>query len=252
MSALAALDAERLKLATTRSPLWSAVAVAALSLGVAAVQGLTAHDFTPLAPEEAALGVAVFGVPVLMILASMTVTGEYRSGMIHATFMATPHRGVVIVAKMVVSAAFSGVYAALMVLGSVMVARWAASPLVGEELSLAAVATWRTAGAMAVYAMLAAVLGVGVGALLRYAAGVVAVLLLWPLVAEPLLANLPNAGTEFGPYLPFGNILRFVEVSWLYPGHSYPWGQVGSLVYFAVVVAVVVTAAIVVTNRRDA
>lgn len=252
MSALAVLDAERLKLTTTRSPLWSAVAAAVLSFGVAAVQGLTAHDFNPLEPEEAALGVAVFGVPVLMILASMTVTGEYRSGMIHATFMATPRRGAVLLAKMVVSAVFSGAYAALMVVGSALIARLAASPMVGQQLSLTATPTWRTAGAMAVYAMLAAVLGVGVGAVLRYAAAVVAVLLLWPLVVEPLLGNLPNAGTELGPYLPFGNVLRFVEVSWLYPSYSYPWGQIGSLVYFAVVVAVVFAAAVVVTNRRDA
>ena len=61
------LDAERIKLSTTRSPLWSAVAVAVLSLGLAAVQGWTAYDFSPLPPEKAAIGVAVFGVPVLMI-----------------------------------------------------------------------------------------------------------------------------------------------------------------------------------------
>ena len=90
MSALAVLDAERIKLSTTRSPLWAAIGVAVLSLGLAAVQGWTAYDFSPLPPEKAALGVAVFGVPVLMILASLTVTGEYRSEMIRTTFMATP------------------------------------------------------------------------------------------------------------------------------------------------------------------
>jgi ABC-2 type transport system permease protein len=75
----AVLDAERIKLSTTRSPLWSAAGVAVLSLGLAAVQGSTAYGPASLPPEKAAMGVAVFGVPVLMVLASMTVTGEYRS-----------------------------------------------------------------------------------------------------------------------------------------------------------------------------
>ena len=252
MSALAVLDAEWIKLSTTRSPLWSAVAVAVLSLGLAAVQGATAYDFSPLPPEKAALGVAVFGVPVLMVLASMTVTGEYRSEMIRTTFMATPSRTLVLVAKAVVAAVFSGVCAAVMVIGSIVVARLVAKPLVGSQLSLAAPGCWRAVAAIGCYAALAAVLGVGVGALLRVAAGAVAVLLLWPLVAEPMIANLPSAGTEVGPYLPFGNAFMFIRVPWLYPGYAMPWGEFGSLVYFAVVVAVVFVAAIVVVNRRDA
>ena len=52
VSAFAVLDAERIKLSTTRSPLWSAVAVAVLSLGVAALQASTAYGFGPAAAGE--------------------------------------------------------------------------------------------------------------------------------------------------------------------------------------------------------
>ncbi len=252
MSPLAVLDAERIKLSTTRSPLWSAVTVAVLSLGLAAVQGFTAYDLSPLPPEKAAMGVAVFGVPVLMILASMTVTGEYRSGMVRTTFLATPNRTLVLAAKAVVAALFSGGCAAGTVIGAIVVARLVAKPLVGSQLSLTGPAVWRTVGAIALYAALAAVLGVGVGALLRTAAGAVAVLLLWPLVVEPMLGNLPSVGTEVGPYLPFANAFLFMRVQWLFPAYAMPWGEFGSLVYFAAVVAVVFVAAIVVVNRRDA
>jgi ABC-2 type transport system permease protein len=254
VSAIALLDAERIKLSTTRSPVWMAVAVAGLSLGLAAIQGSAAYSTAPLPPEKAALGVAVFGVPVLMVLAAMTVTGEYRSGMIRTTFMATPNRSLVLVAKAVVAALFSGVYTALMVIGAVLAAGMAAPPVVGvvSHLSLAAAETWRTVGAVALFGLLTAVLGVGVGALLRHAAGAVAVLLMWPLVAEPILGNLPNIGSEVGPYLPFGNAFLFTRVQWLYPVYDMPWGELGSLVYFAAVVAVVFAAAIVVVNRRDA
>ena len=61
------LHAERIKLATIRSPLWSAIAAAVLSLGVAALQGATAYGAAGLSPQSAAMGVAVFGVPVLMV-----------------------------------------------------------------------------------------------------------------------------------------------------------------------------------------
>ena len=252
MSPLAVLAAERIKLSTTRSPLWSAVAVAVLSLGLAAVHGFTAYDFSPLPPEKAAMGVAVFGVPVLMILASMTVTGEYRSGLVRTTFLATPNRTLVLAAKAVVAALFSGVCAAGMVLGAIVVARLVAKPLVGSQLSLTEPAVWRMVGAIALYAVLAAVLGVGVGALLRVAAGAVAVLLLWPMMVEPMLGNLPSVGTEVGPHLPFANAFLFTRVPWLFPAYAMTWGELGSLVYFAAVVAVVFVAAIVVVNRRDA
>lgn len=73
----AVMNAERIKLTTVRSTLWSAVAVAVLSLGTAALQGATAYDYVRLTPPAAALGVVVFGVPVLMVVAAITVTGEY-------------------------------------------------------------------------------------------------------------------------------------------------------------------------------
>jgi hypothetical protein len=239
MSALAVLNAERIKLSTTRSPLWSAVAVAAASLGLAVAQASTVYGPGPLQPEKAAMGVAVFGVPVLMILSSLMVTNEYRSGLIRTTFMAVPNRTLVLVAKATVAAAFSGVYAAVMVMASIMVAH--SDPH-----------SWRLVGAITLYAMLASVLGVAVGALLRASAGAVALLLLWPMVAEPMLANMPNVGTEVGPYLPFANAFIFIRVQWLYPAYAMPWGELGSIVYFAGVVGVVFAVALVVINRRDA
>ena len=239
MGVAAALNAERIKLFTTRSPLWSAVAVAVLSLGLAAIQAETVYGPGPLEPEKAAMGIAVFGVPVLMILSSLTVTNEYRSGLIRTTFMAVPNRTLVLVAKAVVAAVFSGIYAAVMVAASIAVAR--SDP---HE--------WGLVGAITLYAMLASVLGVGVGALLRASAGAVALLLLWPLVVEPMLANMPKMGTQVGPYLPFANAFIFIRVQWLYPVYAMPWGAVGSIVYFAVVTAVVFAAALVVINQRDA
>ena len=80
----------------------------------------------------------------------------------------------------------------------------------------------------------------------------VALLLLWPLVAEPMLGNMPNIGSEVGPYLPFANAFTFINVQWLYPAYHMPWGELGSMLYFAAVAAAVFVAALVTINRRDA
>ena len=251
-SAVAALHAERIKLSTIRSPLWSALAAAVLSLAVAALQGATAYGAAGLSPQRAAMGVAVFGVPILMVLSAMTMTGEYRTGMIRATFAATPNRPLVLAAKAVVVASFSAAFTAALVVASVAVARLAADPLVGAGLSLAGSAVWRVVAALAVFAAAAAVLGVGVGALLRHAAGAVAVLLMWPLVVEPIVGNLPSIGPSVGPYLPFANVFVFADVQWLFPTYVMPWGPFGSLIYFITVVALVLVAATVVLVKRDA
>lgn len=248
--AVAVTNSERIKLTTLRSPLWASAAAAVLSVGLATLQASVAYDHERLTVPTAALGVAVFGVPVLMIVAAMTLTGEYRNGLIATTFMATPGRTLVICAKAVVAAVYSAAAAALMVVGSVLVARLVAAPGVGDNLTVAA--TLGFAAAIAPYAGLAAVLGVGVAALLRHTAGAVTVLLLWPLLVEPLLANMPGRRWEVGPYLPFANAFRFLDVQWLFPGFAWRWGALGSLGYFAAVVTVVFAAALVVVNRRDA
>lgn len=242
----AVVNAERIKLMSLRSPLWAAAAAAVLSFGLAALQASVAYDYQSLTIPAVALGVAVFGVPVLMVVAAMTLTGEYRSGLIATTYLATPDRTLVVCAKAVVAAVFSALCAVVMVVGSVLVARSVAATGAGEGLT--PTATTGFAGAMALYAALAAVLGVGVAALLRHTAGAVTVLLLWPLLVEPLLANLPGRRWDIGPYLPFANVFRFLDVQWLFPGSAMPWGPAGSLGYFAAVVAAV----FVVVNRRDA
>lgn len=250
MTVLATVAAERIKLSTTRSPLWSAGVAAVLSLGLAAIQPAASFSDSPLPPERAAIGVAAFGVPVLMILAAMTITGEYRTGMIRTTFMATPNRTRVLSAKAGIAAVFSGVFAAVMVIASIAVAGALANGQVGARLSLTHADTWRPVGAVGLYAALGSVLAIGLGVLLRYAAAVIAVLVLMPFVIEPLLGSTPRLGEHVGPLLPFTNAYEFTGVPW-FSGSPLWWGPLGALLYFTSVVAVVFLAAVVMINRRD-
>lgn len=245
------LAAERIKLSTTRAPLWTGVVVAVLSLGFAALQAAATMPDSLLQPERAAIGVAAFSVPVLMILAATTITSEYRTQTICTTFLASPNRTAVLCAKAGLTAVLAGVFAAAMVVASILVAQLLVAPQVGVRLSLAHAATWRPVGAIGLYAALGAVLAVGLGALLRHAAVVVAILVLLPFVVEPLLGAMPRIGERVGPLLPFANALAFTKVPWVQFSAMW-WGPVGALVYFTSVVAVVFTAAVFVINRRDA
>lgn len=248
----AALAAEWVKLTSTRAALWALGAVAVLGLGTAALVGTTAYGIMPMAPAKAAGGVATFGVPVLMVLASMTVTAEYRTQLIRTTFLAIPDRTVVLCAKAVLAAWFAAVCAGLTAFGAVLLARMTAPQLVAAGLSPTAPGTWRTIGAIGLYAAAAAVLAVAVGALLRSAAAAVAVLLLWPLVVEVVLGVVPETGPRIGPYLPFANAASFTGVHWLPLGYDMRWGPVGGFLYFCAAVAVAFAAAAAVLNRRDA
>ena len=246
---LATLNAERIKLQSTRAPVWTALSVAVLSLGFAAIQagGL---PYSSLPPERAALGVSMFGVPVLMILAALSVTNEFRTGMIRATFLATPRRGVVLTAKAAVAAAFSGVVTAVMMIGAIGLARSLLSSERAGELDLSGSEVWRAVGATSLYAALGAVLAVALGALLRHTAGVVAVLVLMPFVVEPLLGTIPQIGGRVGPLLPFANAYTFTETPW-FQTFTMWWGPVGAALYFAAVVATVFAVALVTLVRRD-
>jgi len=244
------LNAERIKLQTVRSPWWTALAVAVISLGLAAIQASTASPDSPVPPERAVIGVATFGVPVLMILSALMITGEHRTGLIRTTFLATPQRSHVLISKAVVAAAFSGTITAVLSIASVvtvhvMVAQgWPTDPFLAES------AVWRTTGAVTLYAVLGAVLAVGLGALVRHSAAAVAVLLLTPFVIEPLLGAAPHVGEYIGPLFPFANASTFTQVPWLQT-FSLWWGPVGAGLYFAGVALTVFVIATLVVARRD-
>jgi ABC-2 type transport system permease protein len=76
--------AERIKLTTTRSPWWCAGVAAVLSIGIAALTSATTGSRF-LTPGIILIGLATVGVPVLMILSTLTITGEFRTGMIRTT-----------------------------------------------------------------------------------------------------------------------------------------------------------------------
>ncbi|WP_063012961.1 ABC transporter permease [Nocardia kruczakiae] len=247
--------AERIKLTSTRSPWWCSAIVVALGLGLAAlIAGVSRASMgheneSTLTTAGAMVGVSGFGVMVLMIMAALTVTSEYRFGIIRTTFQATPNRSLVLTTK----ALLTGAYAAVLTFVLGLLAYLIAKPLAGDagrQMSLNSDADWRALYGLAIYAFLAVILSVGVGALVRQSAAAISLIVLWPLLIETLLGSFGSFGRSVQPFLPFANINRFLGEGT--SAAHWHWGPWGGMVYFIVFVAVVFGAALIVVDRRDA
>lgn len=253
------LAAERIKLVSTRSPWWSSLVIVVLGLGFAVIMGILARGEVDtgspdnpfvLTPDAAVAGVSGFGILVVMIMAALTVTTEYRFGTIRTTFQAVPNRTAVLAAKSAIVVVLSAVLIAVVTFGAYFLAKAIAGTGPVVQLDLDGGDEWRALYGLVFYAVLASILAVAVGALLRQSAGAIALLVLWPLVIEPLVTLFGSVGDKIYVLLPFANIQHFTSLQ--SSGENFHWGPWGGLVYFAAFVAVVFAVSVAVLNKRDA
>ncbi|MBX5330773.1 ABC transporter permease [Rhodococcus fascians] len=253
------LAAERIKFTSTKSPWWCSAIVVVFGLGFGAILGWAAKTAVgPEAPEGlppttaydvVGSGVGGLGIMVLMILGALTVTSEYRFGLIRTTFQAITNRASVLGAKALIVGVYGAVLSLVLAFGALFLAKSIAGEEAGALLSFDVDGTWRVVYGTAVLAFVQIVLAVAVGALIRQSAGAIAVLLLWPLLIENLVGIIPKVGEKIQPFLPFKNADHFLGGS---AGTDFHWGPVGSLIYFVVFTAVIFGVAVFVVNRRDA
>ncbi|MDL9946290.1 ABC transporter permease [Gordonia sp. ABSL11-1] len=249
---ITAMNAERIKLTSTRSPYWCVGIVALLAIGVAVLTGATVNG--PLAPTPlesawtALVGLNSFGVLVLMIMAVLAVTSEYRFGTIRTTFQAIPRRSTVLLAKASVFGVLAFVVTLVLAIVGVVLAKAFSGSTGGIELGDSGVLRqiWGTPVIAALYVLI----GLGVGAIVRHTAGAIVIVLIWNLAVESILSILPKVGEHIAPFLPFANGSRFLNGS--LDDTGYHWNAYGSLIYFAVFAVVVFVVGILVTDRRDA
>lgn len=239
------LAAEQTKLSSTRAPWWCAALALAFAVGLATVTAVWGG------PGDLTVAASGFGLDlggfVVLVIAALAVTGEYRFGTIRVGFLAVPNRVVALLAKTVVVAGYAGL---LGLVGSF--ASWGVLRLADgtDATALATGADWRVvAGQGLVYAGYA-VVALGVGLLVRQTAAALSILLVWAMGVElivPIVDVL--AQTRLGDWLPFANAGLFVAGA---DGASRFGGPWGSLAYFLAVGAVVLAAGIVAADRRDA
>lgn len=239
------LAAERIKLSSTRSPWWCSALAVALVVGTAALSELSSDVAAGPVPPALTAFLLQLGMVIVMVMAAVSVTTEYRFATIRTTFQAVPNRAVALLAKTAVVTATAALVGLLAGFGA-----WAATWLLrpAQAVALTDDATWRVvAGPGLVYAV-AAVLAVAVGILLRQTAGAVSLLLVWALLAENLVGIVPGVGDDVVGWLPFVNAAHFLGG----PPAGSPFPPWGSLGYLAALAAGLLVVALVVADRRDA
>jgi len=253
----ALLAAERIKLVSTRSPWWCGVLAIVLVVGLTGlVTGIAGAEEGPV-PFAVTRVFLQFGMVIVMVMAAVAVTTEYRFSTIRTTFQAVPHRTTAMLAKTAVVGLVAGLVGLVASFGAWGIA-WLVRP--DDGLGLATAAAWRSVAGGGLVFLLAAVLAVAVGILVRQTAGAVSLLLVWVLLAENLVALVPRVGTDIQKWLPFVNANHFLTGD--LPGAEFagppasadgmPFGPWGSLAWVAVVATALLAAALVAVNRRDA
>lgn len=180
--------AELLKLMSTRILLWLGsltVALVALLLLLTAANN-SADELARANHQRDLVSFAAVSALIAVILGIVSSAGEYAHNTIGHTFLVSPRRERVVAAK-VVAGAVTGLALALTGLATsfLLTAIWIAGKSLPSQLGsrevLLAVPGVLAAGAIA------AVIGVGFGALLRRQTAAIVITLVWLLVGEPLM-----------------------------------------------------------------
>ncbi|MBT0567040.1 ABC transporter permease [Williamsia sp. CHRR-6] len=249
-----ALNAERIKLLSTRSPYWCVALVIVFGLLFSLLISLTSNangnssDGTIVSAGDLSGGVTNFGIIVLMIMAVLAITSEFRFGTIRTTFQAVPRREVVMGAKATVYGGLGFVVTLILGVLTIVVGKLLSGDA-GSAIDLTGSTATRLYWGIPVYALLCVMIGLGVGALIRQTAGAIVALMLWSLVVESLLSAIPKV-RESAPYLPFNNASHFLDQRGF--EIDYPWGPYVSLLYFAAWALAIFGLGVWAVRRRDA
>jgi ABC-2 type transport system permease protein len=200
------IRAELLKLRTARVNYGLLVTAAALTALFATLEAVRAGNATSgVAPVSTASGLTTvttvtgFSMLLAAVLGVITSSGEFRHNTATFTYLATPDRARVLVAKAVAAACGGAIFG----LVSSIIATGVGLAFVagqGGHVALGAgTVAGHAAGAVLAAALLASV-GVGIGSLVRsQLAGVIGVLV-WGMVVESVIGGL---FTSVRPYLPY-------------------------------------------------
>lgn len=247
------IRSEWIKLRTVRMNLILFVIAVAFPV-IVCVLVASLGDITDLHVSDVAglvVGSSVITALLLGVVGAVSISAEFAYGTIRPTFAATPRRMRVLVAKAVVIALFAFVAEALVVVICYLLSSAIATSR-GASLSLSSDVQARSALiGIVVFAIIVSLLGLGLGMVIRNTPASVAVLILWPLVAENIIRVVLSAAGVDRParFLPYtsGFELATTDAS----AHE-GLGRIAGGVYFALATLAVAAIGAVVTSRRDA
>lgn len=253
-----ALACEWTKIVTVRSTYWTLFATVVVSIGasvglaaafVASWDSIAANTKATLDISFPLVGIQ-FGMLIIAVLGVLTISSEYSTGMIRTSLAAYPRRVGMFGAKTAVLAAVSLVTGLIVAWGSYL----AAAPVYGTKgvrLPLGQSGNLRAVFAAAVVVMLIALLGFGIGALLRHTAGSITAVLGLLFVVPIITSLLPgSAGRRINKVMPSQAAqAMFTTTSNTNGEHLSP---AGGFVTLLIWVAAFCGAALILFRRRDA
>ncbi|SDP27437.1 ABC-2 family transporter protein [Nakamurella panacisegetis] len=249
------LSSEWVKLRSLRSS-WITMILAVAGLVVVAIAGgiLTNQDWSHMRPRELArfepIGQSLTGINfsqlAIGVLGVLFITGEYGTGMIRSSLAAAPRRLPVLWAKAIL---FATVTFVLMELSAFLAFLTGQAALASHGTTLAAAGALRATVGTGLYLTVVALLGVGLGFIIRSTAGGIAALFGLLLVLPGILAILPQTWQDnIGPYLPSNAGAAIYTVKPDTTSLS-PWT---GFAVFCLYAAVALGVAALVLKRRDA
>lgn len=245
------LRSEWTKLRSLRSSRLCAALVVVLMFGLAIVMGARwAHQSGAMPDGFDATNVGLSGIYLAMIVVGtvgvLTISSEYATGMIRATFGAVPQRLPVLAAKAIVLAAVTLVIGEVVTIASFLLCQaFLAHKHAGVSLADHGVLTAVLGAGLFLTAV--GLLGVGLGATIRHTAGAISaffgIVFALPAVVDLLPTNWRNDIIE---YLPLNAASQILQTQHTHDALG-PWQGLG--VFCLYVLAALVAAAAVITSR---
>ena len=218
---------ERIKLSSVRSTWWLAIAAVFSMAAAGAGVGLGYRSHTPVATAAQilnnSLGGAILAQLLLGALGVLMVTGEYGTGMIRSTFAAVPRRRIVLAAKVAVcggAALTVGLVASFAgYLSGQLAIRGTAIPAA----SLGEPAILRAVLLTGVYLGATALIGVGIGTMMRHSGAAIGTLFGLMFVPTIVVGLFGSGGIQIGRFVPVLMLLNSIAVTSPIPGLFASW-----------------------------
>jgi ABC-2 type transport system permease protein len=231
------------KLLSTRLWLWLLLATMALTALFASLNIAFNNDPDTLAPPLATaagqrllFGTAAGGAQTLVaVLAAIGFTSEYRHRTVTTTFLATPHRAHVVLAKLITYALVGAAYG-IACIAVVTAIAWPWLSARGIDPTLVGNGIPATLAGVIAAVTAFAVLGVGLGALLRDQVAAVVGLLVYLFVAEPIVTRIP-ALHDWTVYLPGPSASALTQITLTDQDFLQPWQGGAVLAIYGLTVA---------------
>jgi ABC-2 type transport system permease protein len=263
---IGALRYEWVRLRTLRSTWWLLVFALALNgliayviaRSVSAGETLDTQMVTALLTGGAGVAPLAFPAVFMGVVGILAFGHEYRHGLIRTTLTVIPRRGAVLTAKIVVTTLWSALVAVLAlavaygVAALVLQDRWTPTLLSQGPAE-------RVLAGFVALVILTALLGLALAGLFRNIPAALVVLLVTPLVVEPVITGLLTLealepARAVGPYLPFSAAQRMLALSRepLTTELAAPLTPLGGGLTFLGYVAVITALTAVLLRKRDA